>query len=107
MRELIFAYLATRAEYAKPKSCRRKLVGPMRAYLWRHGGALDGQCQDILKHAPPHALALIAERADAGAMLADFCARCGRCDWGIMTAPSELRVTSQAPDTDPDADHGR
>ena len=73
MRELIFAYLSTRAEFAKPKSCRRKLVGPMRAYLWRHGAAQDGQWPD----APPHALALIAERADAGAMLADFCARVG------------------------------
>jgi hypothetical protein len=98
MRELIFAYLATRAEYAKPKSCRNRLVGPMRAYLWRHGGALDGQWPG----APPHALALIAERADAGAMLADFCARCGRCDWGIMTTPPDLRVTGPAPDTDPD-----
>ena len=103
MRELIFAYLATRAGFAKPKSCRRKLVGPMRSYLWRHGAAQDGQWPD----APPHALALIAERADAGTMLADFCARCGRCDWGVMTSPPNLQVTSPAPDTDPDADHGR
>lgn len=103
MRELIFAYLATRPEYAKPKSCRRKLVGPMRSYLWRHGGAQDGQWPD----APPHALSLIADRTGASEMLADFCARCGRCDWGVMTAPAELRVTGPAPDIDPDADHGR
>ena len=107
MRELIFAYLSTRPEYAKPKTCRRKLVGPMRSYLWRHGGAQNGQWPD----APPHALTLIAERADAGTVLADFCARCGRCDWGVMTAPADLRVTSQnplrTPDTDPDAGHGR
>jgi hypothetical protein len=103
MRELIFAYLATRPEYAKPKSCRRKLVGPMRSYLWRHGGAQDGQWPD----APPHALSLIADRTGASEMLADFCARCGRCDWGVMTAPAELRVTGPAPDTDPGEDHGR
>jgi len=109
MRELFFAYLATRPEYAKPKSCRRKLVGPMRAYLWRHGGAQDGQWPD----APPHALALIADRAEVSVMLADFCARCRRCDWGngVMTAPSELRVLSpldsNLADTDPGEDHGR
>ena len=103
MRELFFAYLATRPEYAKPKSCRRKLVGPMRSYLWRHGGAQDGLWPD----APPHALTLIAERTGASQMLADFCARCGRCDWGVMVAPAELRVLSPQPDTDPDEDHGR
>lgn len=115
MRELFFAYLATRPEYAKPKSCRRKLVGPMRAYLWRHGGALAGQCPEIWEDAPPHALALIADRTGASEMLADFCARCGRCDWskgvGVMTAPSELRVLSpldsNLADTDPGEDHGR
>ena len=85
MRELIFAYLATRPEYAKPKSCRRKLVGPMRSYLWRHGGAQT----DMWPDAPPHALSLIADRTGASEMLADFCARCGRCDWGVMAAPPE------------------
>lgn len=103
MRELFFAYLATRPEYAKPKSCRRKLVGPMRAYLWRHGGAQDGQWPD----APPHALALIADRAEVSVMLADFCAGCGRCDWGVMTSPPGLRDLSPQPDTDPGEDHGR
>ena len=105
MRVLLFAYLSTRPEYAKPKSCRRKLVGPMRSYLWRHGGAQDGQWPD----APPHALNLIAERAEVSVMLADFCARCRRCDWGntVMTAPAALRVTGPAPDTDPGEDHGR
>jgi hypothetical protein len=107
MRELIFAYLATRPEYAKPKSCRRKLVGPMRSYLWRHGGAQNGQWPD----APPHALTLIADRAEASQMLADFCLRCGRCAWsenrGVMASPSGLRMLSPEPDTDPGADHGR
>ena len=107
MRELFFAYLATRPEFAKPKSCRRKLVGPMRSYLWRHGGAQDGQWPD----APPHALTLIAERAEVSVMLADFCVRCGRCAWGnisgVMVAPAELRVLSPQPDTDRAADHGR
>jgi hypothetical protein len=103
MRELFFAYLATRPQFAKPKSCRKSLVGPMRAYLWRHGAAQTGQWPE----APPHALALIADRASASAMLADFCARCGRCEWGVMTSPQELRVLSPAPDTDPGEDHGR
>ena len=78
MRELFFAYLATRPDFAKAKSCRKSLVGPMRSYLWRHGVAQTGQWPQ----APPHALALIADRAGASAMLADFCARCGRCEWG-------------------------
>ena len=103
MRELFFAYLATRPEYAKPKSCRRKLVGPMRSYLWRHGGAQT----DMWPDAPPHALNLIADRAGASEMLADFCVRCGRCDWGVMAAPAELRVTGPEPDTDRGEDHGR
>jgi len=107
MRELFFAYLATRPEYAKAKSCRTKLVGPMRSYLWRHGGAQDGQWPEIWEGAPPHALALIADRVEASEMLADFCFRCGRCDWGIMRTPSELRVTGPEPDTDPGEDHGR
>ena len=115
MRELLFAYLTTRPEFAKPKSCRTKLVGPMRSYLWRHGGAHDGVVTQFWPDAPPRALALIAERTDASAMLADFCARCGRCalskGLGVMTAPRELRMTGQnpttAPDTDPDAGHER
>jgi len=111
MREMFFAYLATRPEYAKPKSCRRKLVGPMRAYLWRHGGSQTDMWPEFWTGAPPHALALIAERAEASVMLADFCARCGRCDWskelGVMASPPELRVTGPEPDTDPGEDRGR
>ena len=103
MRELFFAYLSTRPEFARPKSCRRDLVGPMRQFLWRHGSAQE----DLWPGAPPRALALIAERAQASQMLADFCARCGRCEWGVMTAPVELRVLSPEPDTDPDEGHGR
>jgi len=56
-------------------------------------------------------LALIAERASASAMLADFCARCGRCAWGnisgLTASPPGLRDLSPAPDTDPGEDHGR
>ena len=103
MRELFFAYLATRPEFAKPKSCRKSLVGPMRSYLWRHGAAQS----DMWPDAPPHALALLAARVEASEALADFCARCGRCEWGIMTSPPELRDLSPAPDTDPGEDHGR
>ena len=105
MRELLFAYLTTRPEFAKAKSCRTKLVGPMRSYLWRHGGAQSGVVTQFWPDAPPRALTLIAERTNASQMLADFCARCGRCDWGVMTSPPELRVLSPQPDTDPDADH--
>ena len=115
MRELLFAYLATRPEFAKPRSCRAKLVGPMREFLWRHGGAQNRVVTQFWPDAPPRALALIAERADASAMLADFCARCGRCalskEFGVMTAPSDLRVLPplfpEGPDTDPDAGHER
>lgn len=111
MRELVFAYLATRPEFSKPKSCRKSLVGPMRTFLWRHGAAHEDSAADMWPDAPPHALALIADRASASALLADFCARCGRCEWGIMTAPSELRVPlpldGPSPDTDPGEDHGR
>jgi len=109
MRELLFAYLATRPEFAKPRSCRTKLVGAMRTYLWQHGGAQSGVVTQFWPGALPHALELIAERADASVMLADFCARCRRCalgrQSGVMAAPPELRVLSPAPDTDPDADH--
>lgn len=107
MRELLFAYLTTRPEFARPKSCRGKLVGPMREFLWRHGGAQNGVVTQFWPDAPPRALALIAERTDASQMLADFCARCGRCDWGVMATPPELRVLSPQPDTDPDADRER
>jgi hypothetical protein len=107
MRELIFAYLATRPEYARPNACRTGLVGPMRAYLWRHGAAQSGQWPD----APPHALALIDARVEASVMLADFCARCGRCEWGkqrdIRRTPFGLRDLSPAPDRGPGEDHGR
>ena len=107
MRELLFAYLATRPEFARPKSRRTKLVGPMRAYLWQRGGAQTEVVTQFWPDAPPRALALIAERTVASTMLADFCARCGRCDWGIMMTPAQLRVTDPAPDTDPDAGHER
>jgi len=104
MRELLFAFLATRPQFARAKSCRRELVGPMRQYLWRHGAAHEGSPDPMWRDAPPQALALVAARAEASAALAEFCARCGRCawgkQWGIMAPPS-------SPDTDPDEDHGR
>jgi len=112
MRELLFAFLATRPEYARPKTCRKALVGPMRSYLWRHGAAQSGLWPEIWAGAPPHALALLADRIEASEMLADFCARCGRCAWsgnrGVMTAPPEPETEPEmGPDTDPGADHGR
>jgi len=62
MRELLFAFLATRPEFARAKSCRRELVGPMRQYLWRHGAAHEGSPDAMWTDAPPRALALVAER---------------------------------------------
>ena len=109
MRELLFAYLATRPEFTRPRSCRAKLVGPMRTFLWRHGGAQTSVVTQFWPDALPRALALIAERTDASTMLADFCARCGRCalskELGVMAPPPELRGLSPQPDTDPDAGH--
>ena len=75
MRELLFAYLTTRPEFGHAKSCRTKLVGPMREFLWRHGGAQNDVVTQFWPDAPPRALDLIAERTDASVMLADFCAR--------------------------------
>ena len=73
-RELLYVLLATRAEFASPRTCRKQLVGPMRRYLVRRDGKeLAGASL------PPHAAALIGERLEAARDLADFCARCGRC----------------------------
>ena len=73
-RELLFVMLATRAEFANAKACRKSLVGPMRRYLRRHDG------KELSRGPlPPHAALLIGGRLEAAADLADFCARCGRC----------------------------
>ncbi len=72
--ELLLVLLATRAEFASPKTCRKQLVGPMRRYLSHH----DGKEMEAVPM-PPKALALIGARREAAAELADFCARCGRC----------------------------
>ena len=77
MRELLFTLIATRAEYRHARACRKSLVGAMRRHLAAYDGAAllaDGA------ELPPRAVALIAERQGAAADLADFCARCGRCD---------------------------
>jgi hypothetical protein len=74
--ELVFALIATRPEFAHAKSCRKSLVGPMRRFLVRH----DGKELAAMSGLPPHAARLIEQRIAAGAVLADFCARCGRCD---------------------------
>lgn len=66
--------LATRPEFASPKTCRKRLVGPMRRYLARHDGKELGAGA-----VPSKAAALIGKRLEAAADLADFCARCGRC----------------------------
>jgi len=75
-RELLFVLLATRAEFASPKTCRKQLVGPMRRYLSRHDGK---EMERPRSPMPPHAVALIGARLEAAADLADFCARCGHC----------------------------
>jgi len=72
-RELLFVLLATRAEFADAKACRKSLVGPMRRYLCRHDG------KELSRPLPPHAALLIGGRLEAARDLADFCARCGRC----------------------------
>jgi hypothetical protein len=74
MDELTFAFLATRPEFTQARSCRKKLVGAMRRYLRKYGG------QDLQGPLPPHAAALIQDRAQAARALADICRRCGRCD---------------------------
>ena len=61
---------------AQAKSCRKKLVGPMRRFLVRH----DGKELAAMPALPPHAARLIEQRIAAAAELAEFCARCGRCD---------------------------
>ena len=76
-RELLFVLLATRPEFASPKTCRKQLIGPMRRYLVRHDGKELAGAQ--IPSGPPHAAALIGGRLEAAADLADFCARCGRC----------------------------
>ena len=76
MRELMFVLIATRPEFKTARSCRRKLVGPMRRYLVRH----DGKEMQAHPALPPHATELIGQRLAAASELAEFCARCGRCD---------------------------
>jgi len=78
-RELLFVLLATRPEFASPKTCRKQLIGPMRRYLVRHDGKELAGAQIPPQALPPHAAALIGGRLEAAADLADFCARCGRC----------------------------
>jgi hypothetical protein len=76
--ELLLVLLATRAEFASPKTCRKQLVGPMRRYLSHHDGK-EMEAVPMPAPMPPKALALIGARREAAAELADFCARCGRC----------------------------
>ena len=75
----MFVFIATRPEFQDARTCRKSLVGPMRRYLVRHDG------KEIVNRLglpglPPHAVELIAQRLAAAAELAEFCARCGRCD---------------------------
>lgn len=76
MRELLFALIETRPEFQDAKRCRRRLVGAMRRHLARHGGGQLLDWPDL----PVRALTLIRERMAAADELADFCARCGRCE---------------------------
>ena len=80
MRELLFVLIATRPEFKTARSCRRKLVGPMRRYLVRHDGKEIASLLPDPAALPPHAADLIGQRLAAASELAEFCARCGRCD---------------------------
>jgi len=73
----MFVLIATRPEFQSAKSCRKKLVGPMRRYLVRHDGKELASLPGAL---PPHAAELIGQRLAAASELAEFCARCGRCE---------------------------
>ena len=79
MRELIFAYFASRPEFEDPGRCRTTLIGPMRRYLARHDGQGFSDWEGLPDAAAARARLLIAERAEAAESLADFCRRCGRC----------------------------
>jgi hypothetical protein len=79
MRELVFAYFASRPEFGNAARCRKSLIGPMRRYLARHDGAGFSDWDGLPTDAAMKAMALIAERKDAAETLADFCRRCGRC----------------------------
>ena len=79
MREIVFAYLASRPEFRDPGSCRESLVGPMRRYLAAHDGQDFADWDGLAPHIAAKAQMLIAERAAASESLADFCRRCGRC----------------------------
>jgi hypothetical protein len=79
MRELVFAYFASRPEFSDAARCRKSLIGPMRRYLARHDGAAFTDWDGIPPEAAASAQALIAERKEAAGYLADFCRRCGRC----------------------------
>ena len=79
MRELIFAYFASRPEFEDASACRKSLIGPMRRYLARHDGKGFADWEGIAAGAAARAAMLIAEREDAAGALADFCRRCGRC----------------------------
>ena len=79
MRELVFAYFASRPEFGDAAHCRQSLIGPMRRYLARHGGEDFADWDEIPQEAATRAALLIAERREAAETLADFCRRCGRC----------------------------
>jgi hypothetical protein len=79
MRELVFAYFASRPEFGDAASCRKSLIGPMRRYLARHDGAGFSAWEGLAPEAAMRARMLIAERGEAAELLAGFCRRCGRC----------------------------
>ena len=89
MRELVFAYFASRPEFADAGTCRKSLIGPMRRYLARHDGRGFSAWEGLSAEAAAKAAMLIAERGEAADLLADFCRRCGRCP--------EDRILGQTP----------
>jgi hypothetical protein len=79
MRELIFAYFASRPEFEDAARCRKSLIGPMRRYLARHDGRGFSAWGELPPGAAERAASLLAGRAEAAESLAEFCHRCGRC----------------------------
>jgi len=79
MRELLFAYFASRPEFADAAGCRKSLIGPMRRYLAAHNGRRFGAWEALPPEAALAAATLVAGRVEAAESLADFCRRCGRC----------------------------
>ena len=87
MRELLFAYFASRPEFEDAARCRKTLIGPMRRYLARHDGQGFAAWDGLPEATAAKARLLIAEREEAAESLADFFRRCGRCPENRILSP--------------------